>query len=110
MLPPLIQRLLLDGGDLDIGAELLLCMQYHGVRTAEYWRGLDYLLSAQNPSGAWGRYEHIRYALGAWVDQHSYLHTSMLVQHALLVAFERAGFYEGTVGRLDQAGRAKAEL
>jgi hypothetical protein len=45
------------------------------------------------------------------VDQHSYLHTSMLVQHALLVAFERPAFYEGTVGRLDRAGAAvKAEL
>jgi hypothetical protein len=55
VLPPLVQRLLLEGGDVDIGAELLLCMQYHGVRTAEYWRGLDYFLAAQNPSGAWGR-------------------------------------------------------
>eukprot|EP01052_Picozoa_sp_SAG31_P009099 SAG31_NODE_471_length_15238_cov_14.684554_7_plen_71_part_00 len=53
--------------DVDIGAEILLCMQYLGLTTdarceggelvgGEYWAGLRNLLHSQNENGSYGRY------------------------------------------------------
>jgi hypothetical protein len=75
--------------DQDLLAEILLCMTYLGWQTAqEYCQGINYLLDSQNPNGTWGNYEALRNAVGQYLDQQVYLHTTLVVMKALLAAYE----------------------
>jgi hypothetical protein len=87
VLPDLANRAL--RGDPDILSEFVSCMTYLGMHDdPAHGRALDYLLTHQNPTGTWGSYEHDRARMGDYVDQHLYLHTTMVAMRALIEVFE----------------------
>ena len=90
-LPTLSQRIQ-QAKNPDLLAELLSCMTYLGF-TADprFTAGIDYLLESQNESGSWGSYESYREQYGKFLEQHLYLHTTVVASSALLEAFERRG-------------------
>ena len=86
---PDLLRLARSADDPDLVAEILSCMTYLGWHdNIEYRAAVDYLLTHQNPDGTWGDYEHHRPQFGDYVDQHVYLHTTMVTVRALIEAFE----------------------
>jgi hypothetical protein len=86
---PMLVRTSLRYHDADLLAEVLLCMLYVGWQTTPiYCQGLYYLLEHQNPNGTWGNYEILRQAGQPYVDQHVYLHTTMVVLQSLIEAYE----------------------
>ncbi len=88
VLPALLRRTQ-AAGDPDLLAEYVSCATYLGLRDLpEYEAALEYLLSTQNPDGTWGDYEEYRATYGAYLDQHLYLHTTMVAARALIEAFE----------------------
>ena len=79
----------IERGDADLTAELILCAAYLKFTGLPVYReGLRYLLESQNPNGSWGQYEQHRPAMGNYVEQGLYLHTTMVVSDALIIAFE----------------------
>lgn len=64
--------------------------KYHrlleGVRKA-----VDWLLSRQNESGSFGRYEYLRPSLGDLIDAIGYLHTCSVTVEAITTAFQPGG-------------------
>ncbi len=84
---PLLDRSLAEG-DVDLGAELISCLTYLGMQDeAIYQPAILYLLQSQNKDGTWGHYEDIRAEIGNLVDQHLYLHTTLVVLQSLVEAF-----------------------
>ena len=84
IIPWCIQR-----GDSDLAAEFILCAAYLKATDLPAYRdGLSFLLEAQNKNGSWGQYEQNRPLMGNYVDQGLYLHTTMVVLDALIIAFE----------------------
>lgn len=87
VLPGLVDRAL--AGDPDLLSEFLSCMTYLGMHDhPAYDEAVDYLLTHQNPAGTWGSYESYRARMGDYVDQHLYLHTTMVTMRALIEVFE----------------------
>jgi hypothetical protein len=65
------------------------CMTYLGWHMEqEYCQSINYLLDSQNPNGTWGNYEALRNAVGQYLDQRVYLHTTLVAMKALLAAYE----------------------
>lgn len=84
LMPWCIQR-----RDMDLLAEFILCAVYLQMTDLPALRhGLEFLLASQNANGAWGEYEQHRPAMGAYVEQGLYLHTTMVALDALVIAFE----------------------
>lgn len=86
---PKLMTVWLDKKDPDLVAELIACQRY--VRMTgdpTYARGLEYLLTSQNPDGSWGSYEAMRARLGEYVKQGFYLHSTMVAIEALTLGFE----------------------
>lgn len=84
---PLARRAM-GAGDPDLLAELLSCMTYLGwAGDPAYAESVDYLLTHQNAAGTWGDYEAYRAAMGDAVDQHLYLHTTLVAVRALIEVF-----------------------
>lgn len=77
------------GHDLhDLAAEALSCMTYLGLAADPgYARAVDFLLRTQRPDGSWGDYEQFRAQMGAYLDQHIYLHTTSVALVALVEVF-----------------------
>lgn len=89
VLPVLVQRCVRKNNP-DLLAELLSCMTYLGWQSEPAYReGVNFLLDVQNADGTWGEYEEFRKEYGKYLDQHGYLHTTMVAMRALLE------FYEG---------------
>ena len=89
VLPVLARRCIREKNP-DLLAELLSCMTYLGWHSEPAYRdGVDFLLDVQNADGTWGDYESFRQEYGKYIDQHGYLHTTMVAMRALLE------FYEG---------------
>jgi len=79
----------MDVETLDLAAELLSCMTYLGLSgDPVYDRAVDYLLQRQNANGSWGDYEEFRAEMGAYLDQHIYLHTTSVALVALVEVFD----------------------
>lgn len=75
--------------EVDLLAEFILCAAYLKVTDLPAYReGLSFLLESQNANGSWGQYEQHRPAMGGYVDQGLYLHTTMVALDALIIAFE----------------------
>lgn len=73
----------------DLVGELVSCMTYLGWRSDPACRrGIEYLLASQNLDGSWGSYERHRPTYGKYLEQHVYLHTTMVVLDALIHVFE----------------------
>jgi len=73
----------------DLLAEFILCAAYlKAVDLPAYRDGLSFLLESQNANGSWGQYEQHRPAMGDYVEQGLYLHTTMVALDALIIAFE----------------------
>jgi hypothetical protein len=88
VLPVLVRRYVSENNP-DLCAEMISCMTYLGYHDDPAYReGLDYLLDSQNPNGTWGDYERYRRYYGKYLDQHVYLHTSMVACRALMEAYE----------------------
>ena len=89
VLPVLVRRCIREK-DPDLIAELVRCMTYLGWHSEPAYReGINFLLDVQNATGTWGEYEQHRPRFGKYLDQHGYLHTTMVAMRALLE------FYEG---------------
>ena len=89
VLPVLVRRCIREKNP-DLLAELLSCMTYLGWHSEPAYReGVNFLLDVQNATGTWGDYEQFRQEYGKYLDQHAYLHTTMVAMRALLE------FYEG---------------
>jgi 4-amino-4-deoxy-L-arabinose transferase-like glycosyltransferase len=88
ILVPLLSRSLAEG-DVDLGAELITCLTYLGMHDEPiYLPSIRYLLQSQNKNGSWGRYEDIRTQMGNLVDQHLYLHTTLVVLQSMVETFD----------------------
>ena len=88
VLPVLVERYIAENNP-DLTAEMLSCMTYLGWHSEGAYRaGVDYLLVCQNPNGTWGDYERFRQAYGKYLDQHVYLHTTMVATRALMEVYE----------------------
>lgn len=75
--------------DPDLSAEFILCAAYlNAMDLPAYRDGLNFLLESQNSNGSWGEYEQHRPAMGDYVEQGLYLHTTMVALDALVMAFE----------------------
>jgi hypothetical protein len=86
---PILTQWRMERRDADLAAELILCAAYLNFTDLPAYReGLQYLLESQNPNGSWGDYERHRPAMGNYVEQGLYLHTTMVVADALIMAFE----------------------
>jgi hypothetical protein len=84
MIPWYIQK-----KETDLLAEFILCAAYlKAIDLPAYREGLNFLLESQNPNGSWGQYEHCRLAMGDYVEQGLYLHTTMVALEALINAFD----------------------
>lgn len=80
----------LRAGDTDLVAELVSCMAYLKDDTVpSLGPSVTYLLERQNADGSWGAYESERAALGDYVRQAYYLHTTMVVLDALYFTYAR---------------------
>jgi len=83
MIPWYIQK-----KEVDLLAEFILCAAYLKATDLPVYReGLRFLLESQNTNGAWGQYEQHRPAMGDYVEQGLYLHTTMVALDALVIAF-----------------------
>ncbi|UCG33592.1 MAG: hypothetical protein JSU68_02955, partial [Phycisphaerales bacterium] len=88
VLPALVRRYVNENNP-DLTAEMISCMTYLGYHGDDAYReGLDYLLDSQNANGTWGDYERYRPYYGRYLDQHVYLHTTMVACRALMEAYE----------------------
>lgn len=86
-LPQLLQSAI-EGGNVDLAAELVSCMRYLRFTAHPlYVTGLEFLLRKQHQNGTWGTYPRQRKALGDVVDQAYVLHTTAVAVDALTVAF-----------------------
>jgi len=75
--------------EMDLLAEFILCAAYLRMTDMPVYRdGINFLLESQNQNGSWGEYEQHRPAMGNYVEQGLYLHTTMVVADALIIAFE----------------------
>jgi hypothetical protein len=75
--------------NLDLLGEVVSCMRYLGWCEAGVCRrAVDDLLSSQNENGTWGDYEQYRAEFGPYLDQHAYLHTTVVCLSALGHVFE----------------------
>jgi hypothetical protein len=75
--------------EVDLLAEFILCAAYLKATDLPAYRdGLSFLLESQNVNGSWGQYEQHRKTMGNYVEQGMYLHTTMVVADALIIAFE----------------------
>lgn len=75
--------------EVDLLAEFILCAAYlKATDLPAYREGLRFLLESQNTNGAWGQYEPHRPAMGNYIEQGFYLHTTMVALDALIIAFE----------------------
>jgi hypothetical protein len=75
--------------EVDLLAEFILCAAYLKATDLPAYRdGLNFLLASQNPNGSWGEYEQHRQAMGDYIEQGLYLHTTMVASDALIIAFE----------------------
>ncbi|MDD5483139.1 MAG: hypothetical protein PHP98_05750 [Kiritimatiellae bacterium] len=75
--------------EIDLLAEFVLCAAYLGeIDRPVYRDGLKFLMASQNADGSWGQYERHRPAMGDYVDQGLYLHTTMVALDALIIAFD----------------------
>ncbi len=75
--------------DADLLAEFILCAAYLKATDLPAYRdGLKFMLESQNASGTWGQYEQHRPMMGDYVDQGLYLHTTMVVMDAIVIAFD----------------------
>lgn len=84
-----VSRFYIGMQDPDVVGELASCMNYlKQTDMKEYRDALEYLLNAQRENGMWGEYEWLRGRFGNYVDQAFYLHTTMVVLDALIMAFE----------------------
>jgi hypothetical protein len=73
----------------DLLAEFILCAAYLEIMDIPAYRdSLAFLLASQNKNGSWGEYEQHRLQMGDYVDQGLYLHTTMVVLDALVIAFD----------------------
>jgi len=73
--------------DLDLLAEFILCAVYLKMTDLPVYRdGIKFLLESQNANGSWGEYEQHRAAMGEYVEQGLYLHTTMVSLDALVMA------------------------
>jgi hypothetical protein len=88
VLPQLIRRYIASR-NADLLGELLSCMTYLGWHSdPAYTEAVSFLLAAQNASGTWGDYEKHRPTWGKYLDQHVYLHTTMVVLSSLIEVFD----------------------
>lgn len=88
VLPALLRRTQ-AAGDPDLLAEYVSCVTYFGWHDEPAYRdAVDALLFNQNANGTWGNYEQYRARMGTYVDQHLYLHTTMVAMRALIEIFE----------------------
>jgi hypothetical protein len=88
VLPVLVRRYIKEKNP-DLAAEMISCMTYLGWHAnPAYQEGVDFLLDVQNPNGTWGDYERYRPAYGKYLDQHVYLHTTMVAMRALVEVYE----------------------
>ena len=88
VLPVLVRRYIREENP-DLVAELLSCMTYLGRHSEPAYReGVNFLLDVQNADGTWGDYEKHREWYGKYLDQHVYLHTTMVAMRALLEVYE----------------------
>jgi len=70
--------------DYDILGELVSSMVYLGWQDHPMVeKAIDFLLDGQNEDGHWGNYETFRLTYDRFVDQEKYLHTTLIVVHAL---------------------------
>jgi hypothetical protein len=75
--------------EIDLLAEFILCAAYLKATDLPAYRdGVSFLLESQNANGSWGKYEEHRPAMGDYVEQGLYLHTTMVALDALIIAFE----------------------
>jgi len=75
--------------ELDLLSEFILCAAYlKATDLPAYRQGLNFLLESQNANGSWGYYEQHRPAMGDYVEQGLYLHTTMVALDALVIAFQ----------------------
>jgi len=89
-LPKLIGRYI-AADDADLVGELTSCMAYFGWQGHSAHReAVDFLLNSQNSNGSWGNYEAYRSHFGKYLDQHLYLHTTMVVLQPLLQTYEES--------------------
>lgn len=73
----------------DLVGELLACATYLGGRDGGACRqAVGYLLDRQNANGTWGEYEKYRPEFGKYLEQHVYLHTTLVVLQGLIAMFE----------------------
>lgn len=110
VLPVLVRRYVSEGNP-DLAAEMISCMTYLGYHDDPAYReGLDYLLDSQNPNGTWGDYERYRQYYGRYLDQHVYLHTTMVACRALMEAYEGnwAGADPPPTPKVEESDAAKA--
>jgi hypothetical protein len=83
----------LEGGDVDLLSELLLCLRYlHFADLPVYREGIERVLSSQHPDGKWSDWEGYRDTYGDIVDVLLCLHTTSVAIRALSTAFH---FREG---------------
>jgi len=88
VLPQLIRRYI-AARNADLLGELLSCMTYLGWHAdPTHGDAVSFLLASQNPTGTWGDYESHRAKWGKYLDQHVYLHTTMVALASLLEAFD----------------------
>lgn len=75
--------------EVDLLAEFILCAAYiKATDLPAYRNGLSFLLESQNANGSWGQYEQHRPAMGDYIEQGLYLHTTMVALDALIIAFD----------------------
>lgn len=83
-----VSRFYISLQDPDVVGELVSCMNYLAFKDMkEYRDAIDFLLNSQRENGAWGQYDWLRSRYGDYVDQAFYLHTTMVVLDALIMAF-----------------------
>lgn len=88
VLPVLVIRYINESNP-DLLAEMLSCMTYLGWHDdPTYQVAINYLLDVQNPDGTWGDYEKWRPSFGQYLDQHLYLHTTMVAMRALMEGYQ----------------------
>ncbi len=87
---PLIMGVCVEKDSPDLLAEALSCATY--LRWQEmpiHATAVEHLLEHQNETGTWGDYEQHRSRFGDSLDQHAYLHTTLVAMRALHEVFEQ---------------------